>query len=218
VEELNRGIAAADTEAQRIELRFLRGACHHAVGLHRRAVEDYQQTLEAQDALGPAETASPDLVSFICLAFYQKEMALYARAHLDTPLLSFCVDADLHPEFKVGECVCVWVDVYAYVLWVGRRAGGFRRRGWGWRRVLRVAEMAGGGSCRDDGCAARCQCKHGAPPPCAEAVHPAAWGSAPGPGLRLCSGAALSLGSGGMLCMSSICLPAAVSFSLLPSP
>lgn len=38
---------------------------------------------------------------FICLAFYQKEMALYVRARLDKPLRSFCPDTDLHPEFKV---------------------------------------------------------------------------------------------------------------------
>lgn len=39
-------------------------------------------------------------MQFICLAFYQKEMALYARANLDRHVLSFCPDADLHPEFK----------------------------------------------------------------------------------------------------------------------
>jgi len=37
------------------------GACHHAVGLHRQAVDDYQQTLEAQGALGA--DASQELVS-----------------------------------------------------------------------------------------------------------------------------------------------------------
>ncbi|KAI7837042.1 hypothetical protein COHA_009119 [Chlorella ohadii] len=69
VRELNRGISATDKEVQRIEMRFLRGACHHAVGLHRQAVDDYQQTLEAQGTLGA--DASQELVSFICLAFYQ---------------------------------------------------------------------------------------------------------------------------------------------------
>jgi hypothetical protein len=134
VRELNRGITATDKEAQRIELRFLRGgwvgvgrgwgrgwgggwgwgaadclvctdaqrfvqpaapytllprpcrsmppsnshvsiscfaapgagplvaplpcagACHHAVGLHRQAVDDYQGTLEAQGALTPGSS------------------------------------------------------------------------------------------------------------------------------------------------------------------
>ncbi|EFN60188.1 hypothetical protein CHLNCDRAFT_133703 [Chlorella variabilis] len=104
VRELNRGIAATDKQSQRIELQFLRGACHHAVGLHRQAVEDYQQTLEAQDSLDPGSTTSGELVSFICLAFYQKEMALYVRKNLDSHVLSFCVDADLHPEFKELWC------------------------------------------------------------------------------------------------------------------
>ncbi|PSC68513.1 suppressor of RPS4-RLD 1-like isoform X1 [Micractinium conductrix] len=102
VKELNWGISAADSEAQRIEMRFLRGACHHAVGQHKAAVDDYQQTLEAQGALHPG--SSPDLVQFICLAFYQKEMALYVRARLDKPLRSFCPDTDLHPEFKELWC------------------------------------------------------------------------------------------------------------------
>ncbi|KAL4437434.1 hypothetical protein ABPG75_004573 [Micractinium tetrahymenae] len=102
VQELNRGITATDKDVSRIELRFLRGACHHAVGQHREAVADYQQTLEAQAALSPG--SSGELVSFICLAFYQKEMALYARANLDRHVLSFCPDADLHPEFKELWC------------------------------------------------------------------------------------------------------------------
>lgn len=37
------------------------GACYHAVGQHREAVEDYQQTLEAQAALTPG--SSEELVS-----------------------------------------------------------------------------------------------------------------------------------------------------------
>ena len=35
------------------------------------------------------------------LAFYQKELALYIRAHLDEPIESYCLDKDLHPIFKV---------------------------------------------------------------------------------------------------------------------
>ena len=38
----------------------------------------------------------------MCLAFYQKETALYTRARLDDPVGRLCLDADLHPEFKVG--------------------------------------------------------------------------------------------------------------------
>lgn len=45
-------------------------------------------------------------LQFICLAFYQKEMALYVRKNLDRHVHSFCVDADMHPEFKVGWGGC----------------------------------------------------------------------------------------------------------------
>ncbi|KAI3429879.1 hypothetical protein D9Q98_010190 [Chlorella vulgaris] len=104
IRELSRGIAASDSETQRVELRFLRGACYHAMGMHREAVEDYQRTLAAQEALEADVAATPELVSFICLAFYQKEMALYVRKNLDRHVHSFCVDADMHPEFKELWC------------------------------------------------------------------------------------------------------------------
>ena len=35
------------------------------------------------------------------LAFYQKELALYIRAHLDEPIAARSLDKDLHPVFKV---------------------------------------------------------------------------------------------------------------------
>jgi hypothetical protein len=41
-------------------------------------------------------------MQFMCLAFYQTEMALYVRKLLDKNVLSFCLDADMGPEFKVG--------------------------------------------------------------------------------------------------------------------
>lgn len=42
-------------------------------------------------------------LQFLCLAFYQKEMALYVRKQLDAPILSFCLDADMSPEFKASR-------------------------------------------------------------------------------------------------------------------
>ena len=99
VRELDAGLAVATVEAQRVEIRFLRGACYHAVGLHRHAVEDYQRTLEACP-----KGLSADAVAFMCIAFYQKEMALWGRAHLDEPVETVCLDADLHPEFKELWC------------------------------------------------------------------------------------------------------------------
>lgn len=39
------------------------GACRHAVGQHRQAVDDYQRTLEAQAALDPSSPPSTELLS-----------------------------------------------------------------------------------------------------------------------------------------------------------
>ncbi len=99
VKELDAALCAAQNEGQRVELRFLRGACYHAVGLHKLAIEDYIATLEANP-----QGLSPEAISFMCLAFYQKEMALWGRAHIDDRVDSLCLDADLHPEFKELWC------------------------------------------------------------------------------------------------------------------
>ncbi len=99
IRELDAALKVALNEGQRVELRFLRGACYHAVGLHKLAIEDYITTLEANP-----QGISPEAISFMCLAFYQKEMALWGRAHIDEPVESLCLDADLHPEFKELWC------------------------------------------------------------------------------------------------------------------
>ena len=99
IRELNAALDVAQLEGHKVELTFLRGACYHALGLHRQAVQDYQSTLEAV-----TEGLSPEAVSFMCLAFYQKEIALWTRANLDVPVEEVCLDADLHPEFKELWC------------------------------------------------------------------------------------------------------------------
>lgn len=97
INELDIALHVAKTDAERIELRFLKGACYHAVGLHREAVEHYLTTLEVATSGLRRET-----ISNMCLAFYQKEMALWTRAHLDHPIENLCLDTHLHPEFKVS--------------------------------------------------------------------------------------------------------------------
>ena len=72
------------------------GACQHALGYHVAAVLDYEATLQVE-----ASDASEELRSQQFLAFYQKELALYARANLDRPCLSFCPDHEISPMFKV---------------------------------------------------------------------------------------------------------------------
>ncbi len=98
-EEFTAALAAARDPAQRLELLLLRGGAHHAMGAHAAAVADYQAALEAQ-----APDLSPESVAHVCLAFYQKELALWARARLDAPAAQLCLDADFSPEFKELWC------------------------------------------------------------------------------------------------------------------
>jgi hypothetical protein len=73
------------------------GACHHALGYFIEAVRDYERAMSVE---------SPDLTddarSRQFLSFYQREMALYVHARLDTPVADYSLDRDLHPVFKVG--------------------------------------------------------------------------------------------------------------------
>lgn len=78
------------------------GACQHALGYHQDAVHDYEKAFSIDS--GNKDKVSDETRSLQFLAFYQKELALYIRKHLDDPVAAFCLDKDLHPIFKV--CVC----------------------------------------------------------------------------------------------------------------
>ena len=77
------------------------GACQHALGYHDQAVHDYEKAFSIDS--GNKEKVPDEARSQQFLAFYQKELALYIRKHLDDPVLSFCLDKELHPIFKVRE-------------------------------------------------------------------------------------------------------------------
>lgn len=77
------------------------GACQHALGYHDQAVHDYEKAFSIDS--GNKEQVPDEARSQQFLAFYQKEHALYIRKHLDDPVLSFCLDKELHPIFKVWE-------------------------------------------------------------------------------------------------------------------
>ena len=77
------------------------GACQHALGYHDQAVHDYEKAFSIDS--GNKEKVPDEARSQQFLAFYQKELALYIRKHLDDPVLSFCLDKELHPIFKVWE-------------------------------------------------------------------------------------------------------------------
>lgn len=75
------------------------GAC---AGEHARPPPVNPPSSRTRDCITAACARHARAPQFVCLAFYQKEMALWARARLDAPVRSLCLDADLHPEFKVG--------------------------------------------------------------------------------------------------------------------
>ena len=75
------------------------GACYHALGKHLDAVKDYESAFSMVSS-----DLGEDARSRQFLTFYQREMALYARANVDRPVEEYCLDHDLHPIFKAGYC------------------------------------------------------------------------------------------------------------------
>ncbi|KAL3145349.1 hypothetical protein ABBQ38_001606 [Trebouxia sp. C0009 RCD-2024] len=91
-----------DRNPERIQCLFLRGACQHALGYHKEAVHDYERAFSIDSS--NKEKVSDEARAQQFLAFYQKELALYIRKHLDDPVTAFCLDKDLHPIFKEQWC------------------------------------------------------------------------------------------------------------------
>ncbi|CAD7702294.1 unnamed protein product, partial [Ostreobium quekettii] len=91
-----------DLNEQKLECFYLRAACHHALGFHKKAVRDYLKCIEFEKALSREEPLERH--QLVVVSFYQKEMALYTRHRLDTPVDSFCPDVELNPIFKELWC------------------------------------------------------------------------------------------------------------------
>ena len=98
--EATAALRAASTDAHRIESLLQRGSYHHTLGEFHAAIKDYQAVLEAT----PQGAPEGDTIQAMCLAFYQKEIALWAVARQHAPIRGICLDADLHPEFKELWC------------------------------------------------------------------------------------------------------------------
>lgn len=62
-------------------------------------MQDYEKAFSIDS--GNKEKVPDEARSQQFLAFYQKELALYIRKHLDDSVTAFCLDKDLHPIFKV---------------------------------------------------------------------------------------------------------------------
>ena len=107
IEHLHQALAISSSESvcARIELLFYRAACAHTIGHFHDALRHYMAALDLQseidkDKIQPTHEA----LQFLCLSFYQKELLLYTCAHLERPVETYCVDGDLHPEFKELWC------------------------------------------------------------------------------------------------------------------
>ncbi|XP_010531274.1 PREDICTED: suppressor of RPS4-RLD 1 [Tarenaya hassleriana] len=93
IKELSISLSIENT----IECLYLRGSCYHAIGEFRDAVKDYDATVDVElDAM--------EKFVLQCLAFYQKEIALYTASKVNSEFLCFDIDADIDPMFKEYWC------------------------------------------------------------------------------------------------------------------
>ncbi|KAL8193688.1 hypothetical protein R6Q57_026380 [Mikania cordata] len=94
IKDLTNGL---NIESSNIECLYLRASCYHAVGEYKEAVKDYDAALDL-------ELDSMDKFVLQCLAFYQKEIALYTSAKVNSEFCWFDIDDDVDPLFKEYWC------------------------------------------------------------------------------------------------------------------
>ncbi|KAF8377615.1 hypothetical protein HHK36_030997 [Tetracentron sinense] len=86
-----------DIESSNIESLYLRASCYHAIGEYGDAVKDY-------DAVLDLELDSMENFVLQCLAFYQKEIALYTASKINSEFCLFDIDGDIDSLFKEYWC------------------------------------------------------------------------------------------------------------------
>ncbi|MQL94814.1 hypothetical protein Taro_027474, partial [Colocasia esculenta] len=94
IKDLSMGLSI---ESANIECLYLRASCYHAVGEYGNAVKDY-------DAVLDLELDSMEKFVLQCMAFYQKEIALYTASRVNTDFCWFDIDGDIDPLFKEYWC------------------------------------------------------------------------------------------------------------------
>ena len=90
-------VCCIDVDVAASEQLVPAGACNHALGYCREAVQDYQACFMTSD-----ETLDAEARGQVYLGFYQKELALHMAANMDRPAAQLCVDRDIDPVFKVS--------------------------------------------------------------------------------------------------------------------
>ncbi|KAL8476980.1 hypothetical protein ACS0TY_029326 [Phlomoides rotata] len=94
IKELSLGLSI---DSSNIECLYLRASCYHAIGEFKEAVKDYDAALDL-------ELDSMEKFVLQCLAFYQKEIALYTASKFNTEFSWFDLDGDIDPLFKEYWC------------------------------------------------------------------------------------------------------------------
>lgn len=94
IKDLSMGLAI---DSANIECLYLRASCYHAIGLYKEAVKDYDAALDL-------ELDSMEKFVLQCLAFYQKEIALYTASKINSEFCWFDIDGDIDPLFKEYWC------------------------------------------------------------------------------------------------------------------
>ncbi|KAL5707005.1 hypothetical protein ACHQM5_025106 [Ranunculus cassubicifolius] len=84
-------------ESSNIECLYLRASCYHAITEYKDAVKDYDTVLDL-------ELDSMDKFVLQCMAFYQKEIALYTASKFNSEFCWFDLDGDIDPLFKEYWC------------------------------------------------------------------------------------------------------------------
>ncbi|KAL2906425.1 Suppressor of RPS4-RLD 1 [Bienertia sinuspersici] len=88
---------ALSLESSNVESLYLRASCHHALAQFKEAVKDYDAALDL-------ELDSMEKFVLQCLAFYQKEIALYTASKINSEFCWFDIDGDIDPLFKEYWC------------------------------------------------------------------------------------------------------------------
>ncbi|XP_014509321.1 suppressor of RPS4-RLD 1 [Vigna radiata var. radiata] len=94
IKDLTMGLSI---DGSNVECLYLRGSCYHAVGQFKEAVKDYDAALDL-------ELDSMDKFVLQCLAFYQKEIALYTASKFNSDFCWFDIDGDIDALFKEYWC------------------------------------------------------------------------------------------------------------------
>ncbi|KAH9300863.1 hypothetical protein KI387_012446, partial [Taxus chinensis] len=94
IKELSAGL---EWDKLNLECLYLRASCRHAIGDYANAMKDY-------DAVLNLDVDSQEKFVLQCLAFYQREVALYTASKANVIFFWFDIDGDIHPLFKEAWC------------------------------------------------------------------------------------------------------------------